>query len=195
MAIKHLAWISLPEPCSGYNGLKNNLLNLSHLTLHAIFLARQTEFIWFTKIPAKLKNLVKLRVNGLVWHAGYDRQQAWVEDPTWEDIEDNQGLSSSLDQGLYDWGNRRGGACLLVQTSRLHHKSDQDVTDGLSADRSGAQFEYGDVGEFYIINGRYCGNMIDQSWSNPEDDLRLRVRGAKLTFFCWDWWTWLPDIG
>jgi hypothetical protein len=29
------------------------------------FLTRQTEFIWFTNIPAKLKNLVKLRVNGL----------------------------------------------------------------------------------------------------------------------------------
>jgi hypothetical protein len=90
MAIKHLAWISLPDPRSGYNDLKNNLLNLTHLTLHAIFLTRQTEFIWFTNIPAKLKNLVKLRVNGLVWHAGYDRQQAWIEkNPSWEDIDDD----------------------------------------------------------------------------------------------------------
>jgi uncharacterized membrane protein len=33
MAIKHLAWISLTDPRSGYSDLKNNLLNLTHLTL------------------------------------------------------------------------------------------------------------------------------------------------------------------
>ncbi|KAA8900260.1 hypothetical protein FN846DRAFT_959208 [Sphaerosporella brunnea] len=91
MAIKHLAWISLPDPRSGYNDLKNNLLNLTHLTLHGIFLHRQTEFIWFTNLPAKLKNMVKLCVHGLVWHAGFDRQSAWGgEGDGWEDIDEDE---------------------------------------------------------------------------------------------------------
>ncbi|KAF8245473.1 hypothetical protein K440DRAFT_407088 [Wilcoxina mikolae CBS 423.85] len=89
MAIKHLAWISLPDPRSGWNNLENNLLNLRSLTLTGIFLHRQTEFIWFTNLTAKLKYLEKLRVHGLVWHAGHDKEQSWEEDEEWCDASDN----------------------------------------------------------------------------------------------------------
>lgn len=64
-------------------------LNLRNLTLSGIFLHRQTEFIWFTNLTAKLKHLEKLRVHGLVWHAGHDKEQSWEEDEEWRDASDN----------------------------------------------------------------------------------------------------------
>lgn len=85
LAIQHLMWISLPDSRSGWNSFRNNLLTLHHLTLHGIFLHRQTEFIWFTNITSKLKNLEKLEVHGLVWHTGYSKELAWEEDEEWED--------------------------------------------------------------------------------------------------------------
>lgn len=97
VVIQGLAWMSTPRGSSMRPDFSNCLQNLRTLKIRNLFILRQVEMVWFTNLTAKLKNLELIEIHGLVWHIGYEGDEANFEDGVEGDDEDDEWQDSEFD--------------------------------------------------------------------------------------------------